>query len=73
MDRQSTSSIDTCERVPPDQLILDRLGEDRYTVDEILDEVPELSWAQLFLAIYSLSRRGMSNFAVGSLPTPSGG
>ena len=58
MDRQSTSSTDTCERVLPDQLILDRLGKDRYTVEEILDQVPELSWAQLFLAIDSLSRRG---------------
>jgi hypothetical protein len=58
MDRQSISSTDTCERVLPDQLILDRLGEERYTVEEILDQVPELSWAQLFLAIDSLSRRG---------------
>lgn len=59
MDRQSTSSTDTCERVLPYQLLLDRLGEDRrYTVEEILDQVPELSWAQLFLAIDSLSRRG---------------
>lgn len=59
MDRQSTSSTDTCERVLPDQLILDRLGEDRrFTVEEILDQVPELSWAQLFFAIDSLSRRG---------------
>ena len=58
MDRRSISSTDTCERWLPDQLILDRLGEDRYTVEEILDHVPELSWAQLFLAIDSLSRRG---------------
>ena len=59
MDQQSTAPTDTCERVPPEQLILNRLREDRrITVDEILDQVPELSWAQLFSAMDILSRRG---------------
>ena len=59
MDQQSTLPIDACERVLPEQLILNRVREDRrFTFEEILDLVPELSWAQMFSAMDILSRRG---------------
>ncbi len=59
MELQATSLEGTRERVLSEQLVLDRLREDRrITVEEIGALVPELSWAQLFLAIDRLSRRG---------------
>jgi hypothetical protein len=59
MELHATSPADTCDRVLPEQLILERLREDRrITVEEVGALVPELSWAQLFLAIDRLSRRG---------------
>jgi hypothetical protein len=59
MELHTTSPIDTRDRVLPEQLILDRLREDRrITVEAVGALVPELSWAQLFLAIDRLSRRG---------------
>jgi hypothetical protein len=53
------SSAGTSDQVLPEQAILDRLRDDqRFTVEEIIRQVPELSWAQLFLAVDVLSRRG---------------
>lgn len=42
-----------------ERLVLERLQEERScTVEELLDELPELGWSQVFLAIDVLSRRG---------------
>jgi hypothetical protein len=59
MELQSIASAGSCQRVEPDQVILDRLQEGRrFTVEELFDVIPELSWAQLFMGIDMLSRRG---------------
>lgn len=50
---RSSKPMDT-ERV-----VLERLQKERsFTVEELLVELPELSWSQVFLAIDLLSRRG---------------
>ena len=49
----------TLDRVQPEERILEVLSDGRrLTVDEILERVPEISWAQLFVAMDILSRRG---------------
>ena len=59
MAQRSGLSPTVSVRADPAQVILDRLREGRrFTVEELLDEVPELSWVQLFLAIDVLSRQG---------------
>lgn len=53
------SSGSNHEPVLSEQLVLGRLGKERvFTLEELLVEVPELSWAQLFVTIDQLSRRG---------------
>jgi hypothetical protein len=53
------SSSSNHEPLPYEQLVLGRLGRERaFTLEELLVEVPELSWAQLFVTIDLLSRRG---------------
>jgi hypothetical protein len=40
--------------------LLDLLRDgESYTVEEVMEEAPEFSWAQLFVAMDSLSRSGM--------------
>jgi DNA-binding transcriptional ArsR family regulator len=49
----------TLDRAQPEERILEVLSDGRrLTVDEILERVPEISWAQLFIAMDILSRRG---------------
>jgi len=44
----------------PESRLLDLLRDrELYTVEEVMEEAPEFSWAQLFAAMDSLSRRGM--------------
>jgi len=53
LPNRSSKSMDT------ECLVFERLQEERnFTVEELLDELPELSWSQVFLAIDLLSRRG---------------
>ncbi len=60
MDPHMVSSEKLGDCIVPERLILDRLRFNRrFTVEELLGEIPELSWAQLFLAIDVLSRRGV--------------
>ena len=55
----SVAEYDKVRLVVPEDLVLDLLQDDRpFTVEELLLRVPELSWAQLFLAMDILSRRG---------------
>jgi hypothetical protein len=55
----STAEYDKAHLVVPEDLVLDRLQDDRpFTLEELLLQAPELSWAQLFLAMDILSRRG---------------
>jgi len=59
MITSSTAAWESADQILPEDLVLDRLQDGRrFTVEEILVEVPELSWAQLFLAMDILSRRG---------------
>ncbi len=59
MEPQTVLQTSTSERVVPEGLLLNRLQVDRtFTLEELLGEIPELSWAQLFLALDVLSRRG---------------
>ncbi|MBA5866075.1 MAG: hypothetical protein GDA67_05180 [Nitrospira sp. CR1.3] len=59
MNTSTIAPISKHAKALPEQLILDRLRDDRrFTVEEVLRQVPELSWAQLFLAMDILSRRG---------------
>jgi hypothetical protein len=42
-----------------EQVVLGKLNAgQRFSVEELLDQLPEVSWSQLFLAIDVLSRRG---------------
>jgi hypothetical protein len=44
----------------PESHLLDLLRDgESYTLDAVLEEAPEFSWAELFLAMDSLSRSGM--------------
>ena len=44
----------------PESRLLDLLrDEESYTVEEVMGVAPEFSWTQLFMAMDSLSRRGM--------------
>ncbi|SLM49653.1 protein of unknown function [Nitrospira japonica] len=55
----STAAYEHADHSLPEDLILDRLQDGRrFTIEEMLVQVPELSWAQLFLAMDILSRRG---------------
>jgi len=55
----SMAEYDKAHLVVPEDVVLDLLQDDRpFTVEELLLQVPELSWAQLFLAMDILSRRG---------------
>lgn len=59
MSLQSTSSSRSCRPVESEERIVDRLrGGRTLTVEELINEVPELSWVQLFMAMDQLSRRG---------------
>lgn len=59
MITSSKAACDQAGHVLPEDLVLNQLQDDRRcTVDEILLQLPELSWAQLFLAMDILSRRG---------------
>jgi hypothetical protein len=59
MERQSASLIETYDRALPEAMVLDRLREDQsISVEDILRQVPELTWAQMFIAIDILNRRG---------------
>lgn len=59
MEPQAISTANTHDRIVPERLILDRLHHDRrFTVEELLEQMPELSWAQVFFAMDILSRRG---------------
>lgn len=54
--RTGTDTADLLER---ERLILDQLRDgERFTVEDILARIPELSWAQIFFAMDALSRRG---------------
>ena len=57
----SVPSQDNTHRLStPESDLLDLLRDGRsYTVEEVLEEAPELSWAQLFIAMDKLSRSGM--------------
>ena len=55
----SRGGYDRAHLVVLEDLVLDRLQDDHpFTVEELLLQVPEFSWAQLFLAMDILSRRG---------------
>ena len=44
----------------PESRLLDLLRDgEPYTVEEVLEEAPEFTWVQLFVAMDSLSRSGM--------------
>jgi len=44
----------------PESRLLDLLRDgESYTVEQVMEEAPEFSWAQLFVAMDSLSRSGM--------------
>ena len=44
----------------PESRLIDLLRDgESYTVEEVMEEAPEFSWMQLFMAMDSLSRRGM--------------
>ena len=59
MELQPISPAGSRHRVEPDQVILDRLQEGRrFTVEELFEVIPDLGWAQLFIGIDVLSRRG---------------
>jgi hypothetical protein len=58
---RSASSQDSPFRLnTPESHLLNLLRDGgAHTVEELLNEAPEFSWAQLFVAMDSLSRRGM--------------
>jgi hypothetical protein len=59
MAQQSVLPNSFSKPMATEQLVLERLQEERsFTVEELLDELPELSWSQVFLTIDLLSRRG---------------
>ena len=59
MARQDGVSVASSDRLDSEQVILGKLREgQRFTVEELLAEMPELTWAQVFVAIDVLSRRG---------------
>ena len=44
----------------PESYLLDLLRDGRFhSIEELLEEVPEFSWAQLFIVMDSLNRSGM--------------
>ena len=44
----------------PESRLIDLLRDgESYTVEEVMEEAPEFSWAQLFVAMDSLIRSGM--------------
>jgi len=54
--RTGTDSADLLE---PERLLLEHLRDgQRFTVEDILARIPQLSWAQIFFAMDMLSRRG---------------
>ena len=57
----SAPSQDNAHRFrTPESRLLDLLRDgESYTLEEVLEEAPEFSWAQLFVAMDSLSRSGM--------------
>lgn len=59
MGREPTPTPATFDASPPEQLILEVLRSGQtFTVEEIIEKVPDLSWGQLFFAMDALSRRG---------------
>ena len=55
---QSTSAENRLHELgAPESRILDLLRDGRFhTIEELLDEAPEFSWTELFVAMDSLSR-----------------
>lgn len=59
MAQQSVLPNSSSQLMDTELIVLERLQMERsFTVEELLDELPELSWSQVFLAIDLLSRRG---------------
>lgn len=59
MAQQSVSPNSSSQLMDAERIVLERFQMERsFTVEELLDELPELSWSQVFLAIDLLSRRG---------------
>ena len=58
---QSTSAVNSTYRLGnPESHLLDLLRDGRFhAIEELLEEVPQFSWAQLFIVMDSLSRSGM--------------
>lgn len=58
---QSTSAENSPHRAAtPESHVLDLLRDGRlHTIEELLEEAPEFSWAELFVAMDSLSRSGV--------------
>jgi DNA-binding GntR family transcriptional regulator len=59
MAQHAGRSIVSSDQADLEQVVLDKLRPgQRFSVEELLDQLPEVSWSQLFLAIDVLSRRG---------------
>lgn len=59
MNQPSGLPRDSFDLTHAEQLVLDMLRQERrFTFEELVERVPELSWAQLFVTIDLLSRRG---------------
>ena len=57
MTQSASAQNDSHPLSTPESHVLDLLRDGRpHTIEELLDKAPEFSWAQLFVAIDSLSR-----------------
>jgi len=60
MTPSASSQNITHQLSTPESRLLDLLRDgESYTVEQVMEEAPEFSWAQLFVAMDSLSRSGM--------------
>lgn len=60
MTRSASSQNSAFRLSTPESHLLDLLRDGgAHTVEELLDEAPEFSWSQLFVAVDSLSCSGM--------------
>ncbi len=59
MAQHAGMSIALSDQADVEQVVVGKLRPgQRFSVEELLDQLPEVSWSQLFLAIDVLSRRG---------------
>ena len=57
MIRSTSAENSTHQLGTPESHVLDLLRDGRFhTIEELLEEAPEFSWAELFVAMDSLSR-----------------